>query len=244
MGTRADSRRPSRRARWVLLGLIFTLVMPLFLVSCGEPEDDFLLSRARELLPQAQEMDDLLFISGVPQKTGSEAENGYYPADMDALAAFGFSTVADIKARVREIWTARYADGFEKSAVFSAVVGSAGIESLAYLVDTYDKDGNLTGVRVSAAGIPTQMDRVLYHTDTLQVTWKSKKTARLTVSATVTNGEGDTQDRERELTLALDSDGVWRFDASTYMKYRKDHYDATGYLTDMYPEKRRVYNGI
>ena len=241
MGTRSDLRRAWRAA---LLALAAALVLPLFLVSCGEPEDDFLLSRARELLPLACEMDDLLYISGVPYKDGSEAENGYYPADEDALTAMGFSSVTEIKAQLREIWTARYADGLEKSAIFSAVGGSSGVGTLAYLVDTYDKAGNFTGVRVSAAGIPTKMDHTVYDTDSLTVSWKSRKTARLTVIATVTDEAGEQQTRERELTLALDSDGEWRFDAGTCMKYRKDSYDTTVLLTGGTTGKKENTYGI
>lgn len=214
--------------------------LSLALLSCGEPEDEFLLTRVRELLPEAVKMDALLYIDGVPT-VGESSEYGYLQADAEALAALGFSTVADIKASLREIWTENYCVRQETSALFSAVSGATSTQSYAYLIDEYTKDGAFVGVKVLATGLPLPMDRVTYDLSSLTVTWKSRKSAKFSIAATVTNADGETQTRTGSLTLSEDTDGVWRLDAGTTMKYKYDSYDKIGQVPVHSTEKEKEY---
>lgn len=232
-----------RKTRAVLRLTALCLILTglsLALLSCGEPEDAFLLTRVRELLPEAVRMDALLYIDGVPT-VGAASEYGYLQADAEALAALGFSSVADIKAKLREIWTENYCVRQETSAIFSAVSGAVGSQSYAYLIDETTKDGAFVGVKVLAAGLPLPMDRVTYDMDSLAVTWKSRKSAKFSITATVTNADGETQTRTGSLTLSEDTDGVWRLDAGTTMKFRYDSYDKIGQVPVSSPEKENAY---
>lgn len=232
-----------RKTRTVLRLTALCLLLAglsLALLACGEPEDEFLLNRVRELLPEAVKMDALLYIDGVPT-VGETSEYGYLQADAEALAALGFSSVADIKAKLREIWTENYCARQETSALFSAVSGAVGSQSYAYLIDETTKDGAFVGVKVLATGLPLPMDRVTYDPDSLAVTWKSRKSAKFSIAATVTNAHGETQTRTGSLTLSQDTDGVWRLDAGTTMKFRYDSYDKIGQVPVSSPEKENEY---
>lgn len=201
--------------------LLVSLLALTLLSACGGTDTEMLLDRARELIPQAVELDRLLYVDGIPVSTGGEASSGgYVDADAEALASLGFRSVSDIKTRMREIYTERYVRNTERSALFSSVFSEGQAVTPAYAIDVYDKDV-FQGVRVlTERSEVLRMDRTSYDLATLAVTSAAKKSAKLSVLVTVTNKDGESQTRERELTLSLDTDGVWRLDSGTCMKYR------------------------
>lgn len=205
--------------------LALTLASLLSLAACGEVHDEAeraaLIARAAELLPEAVKIDDLLYVTGIPLKEGESTTSGYADADMEKLAALGFSSVADIRAKMREIWTGRYVSGVERSAIFSSVATEGQMASYAYVTDAYDKaTDTYLGVRVKTPRDEVlHMDATAY--DLSSVTYVSglKKSVTLSVTARVTNAAGEVQERVREIRLALSEDGVWRLDSGTYNKY-------------------------
>ena len=205
--------------------LALTLASLLSLAACGEVHDEeegaALIARAAELLPEAVRIDDLLYVTGVPLKEGESTTSGYADADMEKLAALGFSSVADIRAKMREIWTERYVSGVERSAIFSSVATEGQMASYAYVTDAYDKaTDTYLGVRVKTPRDEVlHMDATAY--DLSSVTYVSglKKSVTLSVTARVTNASGEVQERVREIRLPLSEDGVWRLDCGTYNKY-------------------------
>lgn len=222
---RKTSRFPGT-ARWLSLVLVLLLlsVSLLSLAACGGAEEArraAIIDRARELLPLAEKIDDLLYVTGVPVKPGDTTETGYADADMEALAALGYASVAEIKAKMREIWTERYVSGVEKSAIFSSVTAEGQMAAYAYVTDVYEK-GEFLGVRVRVPRDEVlHMDASVYDTATLAYVGGTKKKATLSVTVTVTSAAGETQQRTREIDMALSSDGVWRLDGGTYNRYRK-----------------------
>ena len=148
---RKTSRFPgTARCLSLVLALLLLSVSLLSLAACGGAEEArraAIIDRARELLPLAEQIDDLLYVTGVPVKPGDTTETGYADADMEALAALGYASVAEIKAKMREIWTERYVSGVEKSAIFSSVTAGGQMAAYAYVTDVYEK-GEFLGVRV------------------------------------------------------------------------------------------------
>lgn len=216
----------TRLIAWLLA--LFTLsLFPLALTSCGathgEEERAALVARAAELLPRAVAIDDLLYVTGVPVLGGEENSGGYAPADMEALAALGFSSVADIKAEMRGIWTERYVAGVERSAIFSSVSADGQMASYAYVIDDYDR-GDYRGVRVRVRRDDVLcMDTSVYDLSTITYVSGTKKSAKLTVMVTVTNAGGTAETRSRDLTLACSEDGIWRLDSATYNRLPREH---------------------
>lgn len=218
--TKARMRKYIRILRRSLACLLAALLAVILLPACGGADTEALLDRARELIPQAVELDALLYVDGIPVSPGVEASGGYVDADAEALAALGFRSVSDIKERMREIYTERYVRNTERSALFSSVFSEGQAVTYAYVIDVYDKDV-FRGVRVLAERSEVlRMDRTSYDLTTLTVTSTAKKSAKLSVLVTVTNADGESQTRTRELTLSMDTDGTWRLDSGTYMKYR------------------------
>ena len=222
---RKTSRFPGT-ARWLSFVLtLFVIVISLLpLAGCGRAEEErqaTIIARARELLPEAVRIDDLLYVTGVPVKVGDTTESGYADADMEALAALGYASVAEIKNKMREIWTERYVSGVERSAIFSSVSAEGQMAAYAYVTDVYEK-GAYLGVRVRVPRDEVlHMDASVYDTATLAYVSGTKKKATLSVTVTVTNADGETQQRTREIDMALSADGVWRLDGGTYNRYRK-----------------------
>lgn len=207
-----------------ILTLLLAMVMLLSLAACGstrEEEQAALIARAAELLPMAAKIDDLLYVTGVPVKEGESGAAGYADADMEQLAVLGYTSVSDIRAKMREIWTERYVTGVERSAIFSSVSTEGQMAAYAYVTDAYDK-GEYLGVRVRVPRDEVlHMDASVYDLSTITYQSGTKKTAKLSVKVTVTNAEGETQERMRDITLARSDDGIWRLDSGTYNRFRK-----------------------
>lgn len=216
----------SARLAALALALLLTC-LTLLLTACGEAHGEAeraaLVARAAELLPRAVAIDDLLYVTGVPVRGDEENSAGYAWADMEALAALGFSSVADIKAEMREIWTERYVAGVERSAIFSSVSTDGQMASYAYVIDDYDR-GDYRGVRVRVRRDDVLcMDTSRYDLSSVSYVSGTKKSAKLSVTVTVTDADGAAVTRSRDLTLACSEDGIWRLDSATYNRLPREH---------------------
>lgn len=215
----------SRRLTRLLTVILSVAVLLLSFTACGEEHSEeeraALVARAAELLPEAVRLDDLLYVTGVPLKAGESTTTGYAYADMEALAALGFSSVADIRAKMREIWTERYVSSVERSAIFSSVAAEGQMASYAYVTDVYDKGTDTyLGVRVRTPRDEVlHMDASDYDLSTITYVSGLKKSVTLSVTVRVTNADGEVQEKQREIRLALSEDGVWRLDSGTYNKF-------------------------
>lgn len=216
----------SARLAALALALLLTC-LSLLMTACGEAHGEAeraaLVARAAELLPRAVAIDDLLYVTGVPVRGDEENSAGYAWADMEALAALGFSSVADIKAEMREIWTERYVAGVERSAIFSSVSTDGQMASYAYVIDDYDR-GDYRGVRVRVRRDDVLcMDTSRYDLSSVSYVSGTKKSAKLSVTVTVTDADGAAVTRSRDLTLACSEDGIWRLDSATYNRLPREH---------------------
>lgn len=199
--------------------LILLLATTLNLFSCGKPEDETLIARAKELIPRTEVVNQLFFEEGIPVLEGGDVAGGYRPADMMQLRSMGFETVASIQAYMREVWCEEFCTIFDSSYLFSAMQDGNSITSFAYCFDAYDGEGTFEGVMVWAEGLSVRTSPVTYRYDTLEVVEKTRRRAVLTMDATVTDENGAGHEVSMEVVLSLDADGEWRLDSHTCYRY-------------------------
>ena len=209
-----------------ILLLILASIVVFGLFGCGEtlPEDEMLITRAEELIPQTEEFNRLFYIEGIPLKEGGKEENGYAPADEAGLAMYGITKISEATNLMEGIWSKDYIEDFQKSTLISSVIDGNYIASYAYCYDKYDKSKNFIGVMVDVDGLPIQAGRVEYLYDTLYVKEKTEDTAILKLEVIVKDENGNQKQTSLTVTLTKDNAGVWYLNSNTAVVYPKDSY--------------------
>ena len=205
-----------------VLTLALALLLILGLVGCAEevppPADEVLIERARTLIPLTEPINTLFYEEGIPYNEGGDNQGVYYPAKQAELALYGFSTTADILSYMKDVWSEDYVKQIEESALFNSALGTSGLSSYAYCYDRYDQKGNFLCIMVNSNGLPIQTDPVTYDLDTLRVQSKTAERATLTLTATVSGGEGLYKNVTVDLLLVMDG-GEWMLASGTAVKY-------------------------
>ena len=203
--------------------LILSLTFGIF--GCGTaPTDETLITRAKELLPKTEELNDLLYITGIPLDPTAKETNGYQKADGEYLKEKGITKISDVFSKMKGIWSEDYIERFKKSSLVTSVVEGNQIAAYAYCYDQYDKLGNFLSIMVSTQGLPIQCGAVEYLYDTLEVKEKTGEHAVLSLSVNVTNGEGQTKETTLSVTLTKNEMGEWLLGSTTAVVYPKDSY--------------------
>ena len=227
-GRRLPSDKKTVFVRLLAFALLAVCLLPT-VCACGEqaPDDAYLIERAAELLPQTTFFNELFFVEGLPIDDTRPAEGDYLWVRSSFFTDHGYDNIESIVDDMQRVYTAAYCDAFSRSSVFSAVAGENALAASAYCIDYYETTE--TGERVYHGslvhrdGLTIETDRVTYHTDTLHVTFKSNISARVSLTVTVTDREGRSQEREMSVTLAPDN-GTWKIDSNTCMTYREESY--------------------
>ena len=101
--------------------LILSLIFGIF--GCGTtPTDETLITRAKELLPKTEELNDLLYITGIPLDPTASETNGYQKADGEYLKEKGITKISDVFSKMKGIWSEDYIERFKKSSLVTSVV--------------------------------------------------------------------------------------------------------------------------
>ena len=207
---------------------IFLLLLTACLLcsfwGCKElPEDELLLSRAKELIPKTETFNRIFYIEGIPLEHTFQEENGYQKADMSYLAIYGIEKIEDAQDMMGGVWSSAYIEPVKKSSLMTSVIEGNTIASYVYCYDRYTKGGVYTGVMVNVEGLPIQAGEVTYHYDTLRVVEKEEEKAALELDVTVKNKDGETKNITLDVVLVLEN-GVWLLDSNTAVVYPKDSY--------------------
>ncbi|MBP5209783.1 MAG: hypothetical protein J6125_02870 [Clostridia bacterium] len=180
--------------------------------------DEEILAAVRDLLPRAEEINRLFFFDGIPAEEGGLVDGAYTEVSRAFLAEWGFVDLASVRARVRAVYSeGATRDLFELAVDFST---EGGVRP-AYLRDLTEKrDGRdvFVCLMVSDAGLHETFDTVVYDLLSITILQKSAGTARVSLSAVVTDADGHSQQRTRTLGLCRESDG-WKLDTLSVMKY-------------------------
>jgi len=177
------------------------------------PSEELLKAAAGQLIPGSEVINHILFEEDFPTEEHGATAGNYREADLAFLRPYGLASLDDIRKYAERVYSAEAVAQLFRAAVDPQTDAAGGLTKPTYL---YDSNGKLM---VSGEGRHVRCDKASYDLSTLKVLSREKTRAVLSVTATVTNGDGLTQTREKRLTLVLEEEG-WRLDVLTCLTYR------------------------
>jgi preprotein translocase subunit SecG len=216
----------------ILLAVLFVLLIVLLLVlSFREKDRDFdkeeVESATRELLKEAEFLNQIYYGSGIKYYDTDEGTTGYYrKADILHLEELGFSTLDELKTITEKTFSDEYSALLYDTILSSLKEGSTVVTAARYY-QAYDEETNQpTDIMVYSKFNIKFKDKIEYDYDSIKAERSKKDKVYVSVNATVTNSEGKSQQITLTITLIEEDDG-WKIDNPTYANYNssKDRYD-------------------
>lgn len=214
--------------RFITLILILSLVISLStcLTSCDRDYDgEEVRIAAIELIEKSLFLNEIYWGEGIPY-TNPGSSSLYGEADAFALTQMGFSTVEELKAKTREVFTEKYCEDIFSTSFSSAKDGEE-IEFYSRYYQKYEDAEQTIPVCIMVYSRYERLlhDDVEYLYDTLVATHSKKDTVYVKVKVRVIRDEEHVQEREKVLALVEEKNG-WRLDSASYLNYndRQDEY--------------------
>lgn len=201
-----------------ILSLLITLSLIISFSSCNRKYDeDEVISAAKTLMKQAEILNVVYYGKGIEYFDGEE-NNGYYRRASDAhLAKLGLSTIDDLKTMTDKTFTKEYANDVY-STVLNAIKNDTSVVSPARYYQEYSESGEPLYIMVHSAYAVLMRDEIAYDYNSMRVSGVKKERVFVTVTAEVTNSEGQKQNTDIIISLIEEENG-WRIDNPTYANY-------------------------
>lgn len=210
-----------RRYRAISLILaVLMLLSVLTLTSCNRKYDEEeVLEAARTLLKEAEVLNKIYYGSGIEYFDSEDEQIGYYrKANPMHLEELGFSTIDELKKKTEQTFSAKYSETVY-STILSSMNDGDGIVSLARYYQAYDEEtGQPTHIMVYSKFSLMLKSDIVYDYSTLTVVGSKKEKVEVTVEATLTNSEGQSQKTTISIMLVEEENG-WRINNPTYANY-------------------------
>ena len=198
------------------VALLLTLVV-IFgaFAGCTRETDETLLLSAQSLLDKSAPLNAVLFGSGILPKEGGNTSGAYTEADEGSLAAYGISSVTELRARMAEVYSAFTCDYIE-SVVLAPVRDGGSVISYRRYYDGMENDRAVLMVYRDFGAIAA--DRVSY--GNLRIVSHSRSRAEILTDVTVY--DGDTAVVQKDVSLLLRYEDGWRLDTVSYAAAPKE----------------------
>ena len=214
-----------------IIAIIFSLLLSLCLFSCEsnrEYDEGEVISAAEALIKKSILMNEIFYGDGIPYvKNESLASGYYYPADEIYLENAGFSTVEQLEATLREVYSTALSDIIIETKL-NPVSDDEGIKSFARYYQKYssiEEDATPECIMVYSLSDVLLDSDVEYDYSSITVLGSKGESVKVQMMATVTNSEGDSQKRAITVSLIEEENG-WRLDTPSYLRYMNmDYYE-------------------
>ena len=207
--------------------LIVILVPVLSFSSCDKeiPDREYseaeVLSAASSLLEKTEMLNVVIYGKGIGTNGSTNNQVGAYAeADFLHLQTLGFSTISELEAKIRETYTASHAD-YIISTVLSPIMIDGVMVSNTRYYQKYEDEVNKTNpicIMVHREYEYVFTDSIVYDYSTLKVKDVEGNTLMISVMATVTDGDGNSQTTELVFELIEEANG-WRINTNTFRNY-------------------------
>ena len=205
-------------------GLIFLLIMCCAIfTSCQNNrayDEDEVLAEAARLVEKSEKINEIFYGAGIPyDKNDSYANGKYYPADSDYMAGCDFNTVEELEKNLRKVYSKELSD-IIVSTKLSSIGDDNGIVGFARYYQKYDsleKDKKPECIMVYSEAEVLLDCKVVYDYSSIKVLGSKEETVIIEISATVTNPDGESQQRTIKVNLIEEESG-WRLDTPTYLR--------------------------
>ncbi len=201
--------------------LMFSVMISVILSvsSCNRRYDEEEVeSEARDLLRKAELLNEIYYGNGI-RYIDTDGSTGYYKqADTSHLEELGFTTLDGLMALTEQVYSEDYASVIY-STVLSSITDDSGLVRPTRYYQAYDEDtGAASHIMVYSAFEVMMKDSVVYDYNSLHATHSKKEKVYVSVMATVTNSDGESQEVEIIITMFEEEYG-WRIDGPTYANY-------------------------
>ena len=192
--------------------LLLAVAAPLF-SGCARETDEELLSTATHLLEESALVNEICFGAGlsyVKDESEGYLTPGYAEATEQARTQYGVQSVADIKERVRTVYSTATGD-YVDSIIFQPVRDENTVLTYRRYFDAEDGKGRAC-LMVKKDYEPFATGSVQYGNVRIQKHTRSR--AEILVDITVTDGTESRTDKD--VCFCLRYEDGWRFDTLTY----------------------------
>ena len=199
--------------------MLFSAVLSMSSCDRDYVEED-VISAARVLLKKAEPLNEIYYGKGLRcDELSSESVGNYRRVLDEELKKYGISTLDELKAVTREVFTYSFSEE-----IFSAKLNPAydenGVNYARYIEHTLDISGEDKFIYADPAHPVYMTDKVEYKYETVKVKDVEDEYLFLAVVAVITNENGKSREEEIEFTLLEESSG-WRLDSFTFAVYEE-----------------------
>lgn len=208
------------KRKLVSLILVILILTSLFsLSSCNRRYDEEeVVAAARLLLKEAEVLNEIYYGKGI-RYYDTEIENaGYYKrADASHLLELGFSTIDELRAKTEKTFSYDYSQNLYTTLLYGFKEDGKVVTAARYYQYT-DTETEESYIMVYTKFEIMFKDTIVYDYDSIKVEKSKKDNVYLSVRATVTNAQGQSQEVTLTVTL-IEEVGGFRICNPTYANY-------------------------
>ena len=211
-----------------LILVILILGSLLSFTSCNRRYDEEeVVAAAKVLLKEAELLNEVYYGKGIRYYEAEIENAGYYKrADATHLSELGFDTIDELRALTEKTFSYEYSQNLYTTLLYGFKEDGKVVTAARYYQYT-DTETEESYIMVYTKFDVMFKDTIVYDYDSIEVQKAKKDNIYLTVKATVTNAEGQSQVVTLTITL-VEEVGGWRICNPTYANYNA--------LTDRYNE--------
>ena len=205
--------------------VLIMATLPLCLASCDRSYDEAeVKAAATALIKASAQLNEIYYGKGIRYLEYSENNVSLYcEADPTHLEELGFRTVAELKAKTKEVFSTAHAES-----MFASTLKGTGTSQMSRYYQQYDDnkaDRKPLYIMVHKEYKPLMNGEMVYDFNTLKIIDSEGEYVNATIDATVVYGE-KTQTHTLNLRLIEEESG-WRLACTTFAKYYDgmDKYD-------------------
>ena len=204
----------------VSLILVIIILTSLFsLSSCNRRYDEEeVVAAAKTLLKDAEVLNEIYYGKGIRYYDTEIQNTGYYRrADASHLSELGFSTIDELKAMTEKTFSYEYSQNLYTTLLYG-FKEEGKIVTAARYYQYNDEENNESYIMVYTRFDVMFKDTIVYDYDSIKVEKSKKDNVYLSVKATVTNANGQSQEVTLSITL-IEEVGGWKICNPTYANY-------------------------
>lgn len=201
----------------IVLCLLLAALLLVALPGCETLETEGLLDDAPDLIRRAQTLNEVYFGSGIPYDKDGTPTGNYYPADKGYLAAVGFSTLDELHAETKAVFSADYAASILNAA---GGVAAEGIYARYISSQAEGRRDERETILVYRNDVRDALPVVLYDFSAIAITRVGRDYASVAISIDTEYPADDTHPAPYtvpgEMTVRFVWENGWRIDSPTY----------------------------
>ena len=212
-----------RNLKIISLLLVTVLTLGLFGCSGEEPDREYdeaeVLSAAGRLIKLSETLNRIYYGEGIGYTDGEGAVGAYKPADTAELKRLGFSTVEELKAKTRVVFSKKMSETMFNTVLSAVSDDDDTIIQYARYYQESDKQGNPIRIMVLSSYDYFLKNGIEYG-ENITVLDVEGQIIKIGVPVTLTREDGKVKTKTLTVDMIEEEDG-WRLASPTYSIYNE-----------------------